>query len=188
VIFTSDHGDYLGQYGLFLKHPNLPYDALARVPLIVRSPSTPPEGRGARSPAPVSLMDLLPTALAANGVALPDYVQGRPLGDLLADPTRTRENPVFIETGPYRAVRSARFKYLHAGGGTVGGDGGGRSGAPRGELYDVLDDPYEPRDLGAELPGVAEEHRRLLLDWAIACAWDRYRHETWELDEGREPA
>ena len=169
VVFTSDHGDYLGQYGLFLKHPNVPYDALARVPLIVRPAGANHDVAGTRSEALVSTMDLLPTMLARAGINAPAYVQGRDLSNLLGDPSTPQNEPVFIETGPYRAVRTERYTYLYSGAtGTA-------------ELYDVLDDPQQRKDLNRELPEVAERHRRLLLDWAIACSWDRYRHDTWDL-------
>ncbi len=169
VIFTSDHGDYLGQYGLFLKHPNVPYDALARVPLVVRSPSTPIAHAGSVSEALVSTMDLLPTGLTQAALDLPDYVQGRDLSALLQDPHTPFADPVFVESGPYRAVRTPRYKFIHC------------AGTATGELYDVLADPYETTDLAPQRPAIVEEHRRLLLDWAVRCAWDRYRHDTWEL-------
>ena len=169
VVFTSDHGDYLGQYGLFLKHPNVPYDALARVPLIIRPAGMSSQAAGTRASALVSTMDLLPTVLASAGVDLPEYVQGRNLTTLFDDPAASLNDPVFIETGSFRAVRTERFAAIHSGStGTT-------------ELYDVLDDPYQTKDLSSELPDIVEQHRRLLLDWAIACSWDRYKHESWDL-------
>lgn len=169
VVFTSDHGDYLGQYGLFLKHPNVPYDPLARVPLIVRPAGARPETLGTRARALVSTMDLLPTVLAGAGIDVPAYVQGRDLSSVLDDPATVLNEPVFVETGPYRAVRTERYTAIHAG--TTGTT----------ELYDAIDDPHQTRDLSAELPEIVEQHRRLLLDQAIASAWDRYRHDHWEL-------
>ena len=169
VIFTSDHGDYLGQFGLFLKHPNIPYDALAHVPLIIRSPGEMSRVAGRRSSALVSTMDVLPTALAGAGIEPPAYVQGRDLTPVLDDPSRPLSEPVFIETASYRAVRTERYKYIYSG--ATGTD----------ELYDVVEDPQETDDLARRLPAVAEEHRRLLLDWTIRCSWDRYHHDTWDL-------
>jgi arylsulfatase len=65
VLFTSDHGELLGDYNCFGKRSM--HDACARVPLLARLP-----GRflaGARCEAPASLVDILPTVLAAAGAA-----------------------------------------------------------------------------------------------------------------------
>jgi len=73
VIFTTDHGDYLGNHGLWWK--GLPaYDDAQRIPFIVRAPGcrTP----GARSRAFQSLVDIGPTALAAMGLEAPAGLQG----------------------------------------------------------------------------------------------------------------
>jgi arylsulfatase A-like enzyme len=73
VVFTTDHGDYLGNHGLWWK--GLPvYDDAQRIPFIVRHPGcrTP----GARSTALQSLVDIGPTAMTAMGLTVPAGVQG----------------------------------------------------------------------------------------------------------------
>lgn len=170
VVFFSDHGDYLGQFGLFLKHPNVPYDALARVPLTVAGPERLVRRPGRRTEALVSTMDLLPTLMDAAGLDLPDYVQGRSFLPELQDRDDAPEREaVFCETGDYRAVRTRRYKYIYS------------PAVERGELYDVIDDPYETRDLAGERPDLVEKHQRLLLDWLIEVSWDRYRHDGWDV-------
>ncbi len=62
VIFTSDHGELLGDHGLYIKGPFL-YDASIRVPLIISWPGIIPEGE--RSTSMVELGDLAPTLLDA---------------------------------------------------------------------------------------------------------------------------
>ena len=57
ILFTSDHGDMLGDHGLYIKH--VPYEASARIPLLLSGPGIP---RGRRSDALVELMDLNPTS------------------------------------------------------------------------------------------------------------------------------
>ena len=63
ILFTSDHGEFLGDYGCFGKRSML--DAAARVPLVARYPTwfTP----GSRCDHPASLVDVMPTFLAAAG-------------------------------------------------------------------------------------------------------------------------
>src|SRR6202008_938811 len=79
VVYTTDHGELLGNHGLYLKHP-IPYEDLLRVPLIARGPGV----AAARVVAePVSTLDLAPTFYEAAGVAAPLAVQGKSLGKLL---------------------------------------------------------------------------------------------------------
>jgi arylsulfatase A-like enzyme len=82
VVFTSDHGDYLGDHGLLTKSPAL-YDCLVRVPLIVRWPGRCDAGR--RDERLASGVDLMPTILAAAEADVPPGVQGVDLGPFLAD-------------------------------------------------------------------------------------------------------
>jgi arylsulfatase A-like enzyme len=67
VIFTSDHGDWLGDHGLVLKGPMF-YEGLLRVPLIVRGPGL-PAGRVVADP--VSTLDLAATLGDFAGVPMP---------------------------------------------------------------------------------------------------------------------
>ncbi len=75
VVFTSDHGELLGDHGLYLKGPHF-YEPSIRVPLILSWPGHIAPGQSAEL---VELVDLAPTLLAACG--LPPYpgMQGRSL-------------------------------------------------------------------------------------------------------------
>jgi arylsulfatase len=91
VIFTSDHGETLGDHGLIQKGCRF-YEGLVRVPLIWRWP-----GRiapGSRRQALVELMDKAPTILDLAGIEVPAHMQGRSLRPLLEDrgaPDRHRD-------------------------------------------------------------------------------------------------
>lgn len=63
VIYTSDHGDWLGDHGLILKGP-MHYDGLLQVPMIIRGPGIP---KGHKIAEPVSTLDLSPTFLDLAG-------------------------------------------------------------------------------------------------------------------------
>ncbi len=168
VVFASDHGDYMGDYGLILKSPSVPYDALAKVPLLVAGPGCRP---GTTSDALVSLIDLLPTAAGAASVPVPASVQGRDLAPLLQRATGGPwRDAVFSESGDVKAVRTQRFKYLY----------NGRLGME--ELYDVEADPGELVDLSrtAGAAAVIAGMRHRLLDWMIDTECDRHGEEgTW---------
>jgi len=75
VIFTADHGESLGEHGLYFAHDFTLYDELTHVPLLVRLPGRPP----ARVHTPVSLIDVLPTICASTGLRCPDALDGTPL-------------------------------------------------------------------------------------------------------------
>ncbi len=82
VVFTSDHGDYMGDHGLYTKSPAL-YDCLVRVPQIIRGPGFSP-GTDERL---VNQVDLMPTLLSAAGLPIPGSCEGIDL--------RTSEAPEF---------------------------------------------------------------------------------------------
>jgi len=110
VIFSSDHGDYMGDHGLFTKSPAL-YDCLVRVPLIFRWPGRIDQGR--RDHRLASTIDLLPTLAAVAGVPCPRQAQGINLLPFLEDGGRGAEirPAVFSEYGlpglPYSPERLA---------------------------------------------------------------------------------
>jgi arylsulfatase A-like enzyme len=80
VVFLSDHGDFVGQYGLMRKGAGL-MECLTRIPLQFCGPGV--VARHRPHPAHVSICDILPTLCEACGFALPDGVQGRSLWPLL---------------------------------------------------------------------------------------------------------
>lgn len=92
VLFTSDHGDSLGEHGLFRK--TIPYDEATRVPLIARWPGHIPAGTV--SDALIHSVDIAPTLLAlAGAVALPD-AQGYNLAGALLDGSNGPRRAAYI--------------------------------------------------------------------------------------------
>ncbi len=147
VLFTSDHGDMLGERGLWFKKHF--FDHAARVPLVLHAP-----GRlaAARRSGPVSLVDLLPTLCDLAGIdpanRAPRPPDGASLLPVCRDPAATGDRPVFAEMtsegvpSPMFMVRSGRFKLMTGG------------GAPD-LLFDLESDPEERNDLAAR-PGSAD--------------------------------
>lgn len=76
VVFSSDHGEMLGDHQLMLKGPMM-YDCAVRVPLIMRWPGVIPAGD--RRSELVQWVDLAPTFLEAAGVEAPASFQGQSL-------------------------------------------------------------------------------------------------------------
>ena len=80
LVFVSDHGDFVGEYGLARKGPEMP-EVLMRIPLLFAGPGI----RACHGPHPahVSIVDIMPTLCETIGVPLPAGVQGRSLWPLL---------------------------------------------------------------------------------------------------------
>ena len=163
IVFFSDHGDFLGQFGLFLKHPNVPYDALARIPFIMAGPKN-KVGEGIAVENLTSLVDLRPTLATLCGFNCSD-VQGEDVSSLLrgradADDERT----VLIEAGNgFRAVRSRHHKFIY------------HPKNHTAELYNVTEDPYETQDIADEQPDHLVRHQQHLLNWLIDSSSERFK-------------
>ena len=147
VIFTSDHGETLGDHGLVYKGCRF-YEGLIRVPLIFRWP-----GRikaGLQSDGLVELLDMSATILDAAGLEIPDYFQGKSLLPVLEG----KESPDHFRD----SVRCEYFDALDnffTGGygayGTMYRRGQYKlsiyHGKKLGELYDLEADPWEFNNL-----------------------------------------
>lgn len=156
IIVSGDHGEGLGEHGeethgLFL------YDATLHIPLLLKTPhtATGPSPHGIVIEAQVRTTDILPTILAATGIAAPPELNGESLFPLLekkSDEKNARE--LFGETdyplrwgwAPLRALRTENSKLIEA---------------PRPELYDLSADPKELKNLyaadGAKLQNLQAE-------------------------------
>ncbi len=83
VVYTSDHGDMMGEHRMLNKQAQ--YDGASRVPLLMRVPGLEPR----RIKTPVSLISMAPTLLDLLGVPIPDHVQGTSLAPLLHSGARS---------------------------------------------------------------------------------------------------
>lgn len=153
VLYTTDHGEHLGDHGLWWKRGL--YDSAAAVPLIMSGPDV-PEGRVVTDN--VSLVDLFPTIVETVGLkpAPADSSQrGRSLYGTIEGQTENRN--IFAEyhgagsaAGSYM-LRSPRYKYVYY-----------CDGPP--QLFDMEKDPHEIGDLAADpdYAVILGEHERAL--------------------------
>jgi len=96
VIFMSDHGEMLGDHGLYLKGPFF-YESAIRVPLIISYPNE--ILRGSQQDELVELIDVAPMLMQAADIGVPDRVQGTSLWPLLTrrSPDGTHREAVYCE-------------------------------------------------------------------------------------------
>jgi arylsulfatase A-like enzyme len=174
IVFTSDHGDYLGDH--WMGEKDLFHDASAKIPLIVVDPSREADAtRGTVSDALVEAIDLAPTFVSYFGGEPPGHIlEGRSLMPLLhgrapdiwrkvafseydysmQDVRLMLDQP--IEQCRLFMVFDGRWKLVHASG-------------FRPMLYDLDSDPSELIDRGTD-PSCAEIVTRLqreLFEWAL---------------------
>ncbi len=140
VIVTADHGEEFGEHGARFHGTSL-FDEQARVPLVW---STPGAVRSAVIDAPVELVDLAPTLLAAFGVAPEPRMRGDDLGALLRGAAAPAPRFAFASLGEEWMVTDGRLKAL-----CVEHDDACR-------LYDLSSDSGELRDVAeARAPELA---------------------------------
>src|SRR4051794_38166938 len=153
VVFTTDHGELQGDFGLLFKGP-YHVDALMRLPLIWR-----PAANARIAPAvvtnPVGLVDLAPTFCAIAGVDAPGWMQGSALPST-GNEERPSRPPVLTEWDSelfgvdvhLRTITSDQWVCTTYAPGTVH-DGS------EGELYDLVEDPLQQHNLWDGAPHAA---------------------------------
>lgn len=159
VIFTSDHGDYLGDHQLLLKGP-IHYRGLTRVPFIWRDPAGVPASR-ANEQALVSTIDIAPTILGRAGVQPFNGMQGRSLQPLLQGESGQVRDALIIEEEGQRVILGFDSRIRCR---TLLMDGWRLTiydGANWGELYDLHADPHELRNVWDDTAAHAMRARML---------------------------
>ncbi|MFC7680950.1 sulfatase [Paenibacillus sp. GCM10028914] len=151
VVFTSDHGELLGDHGLMYKGPWF-YEGLTRVPMIMRVPGM---TKGSRSEALIEHVDIVPTVLEVIGNECPYGVQGiSQLKVLEGSASSLRSSALTTYNAHDRGVhakclRTNRYKLVIFAGETYG------------ELFDLFNDPGEHLNLFFE-PAAKEVKLQLM--------------------------
>jgi arylsulfatase A-like enzyme len=174
IVFTSDHGEYLGFHHLLLKG-NYMYDPLVKVPLIIRYPGA--TAAGSVESSLVSNVDVAPTLLKAAGVAVPETMAGIDLakGD-------TGREVVFAENraGQHVMARSKSHKLILT------------AGEMPPLFFDLAADPLEMVDLfdSGEQADTREQLAAAIQDWRAPSEMQRAHLDTnaRQIDQPNVPA
>ena len=166
IVFTSDHGEMLGERGMWFKKHF--YEPSLKVPLIITGGAF----AAGRAKTPVSLVDLLPTFMGvATGAGWTSPIETLDGQDLATKLTDEPDRPIYAEylaeatTAPIFMVRQGRFKYIYS-----------TNDPPL--LFDVESDPNERQNLaGQDEHADAERQIRKLVSqrWDSAVLSERIR-------------
>jgi arylsulfatase A-like enzyme len=184
IIFTSDHGDYLGDH--WLGEKDLFHEPSIRIPLIIVDPNMPKNLRGSSERRMVESVDIVPTIVETMGGSYAsNRMEGQSLVPLLFGDKPAWRDTVFAEIDygdrgvrqilgkhPYDCrgymIKNTRWKYIYWEG-------------YRAQLYDLLNDPSEFNDLAEN----NDQSVRLKDFEQQLFAWLRHRKQRTvvELDE-----
>ncbi|MDO6482727.1 sulfatase-like hydrolase/transferase [Shimia thalassica] len=185
IVFTSDHGDYLGDH--WMGEKELFHDASARIPLIVVDPRPEADAtRGVKSSALVEAIDVVPTILNYfDGEEVPHIIEGKSLQPILhgqVDSLREfaiseydysmrnvrKRLGVSVQDAKLTMLFDGRWKYTFAEG-------------FRPMLFDLETHPDEFVDLGGD-PAYADELTRLeklFFGWSRRTSQRTTRSDAW---------
>jgi arylsulfatase len=111
VLFTSDHGEMLGDHYLWRK--SVPYESSAHIPLLLRAPARFGLPRGGVVDGVCCLEDVMPTLLDLAGVDIPESVEGRSLLPLARAEAASWREYVTIEHSPlHQSLTDGREKFI----------------------------------------------------------------------------
>lgn len=137
IVFASDHGYHLGEYGMWQKQSL--FEQSARVPLIVAAPGAARNNSAAATP--TELLDIYPTLADLFELQAPGYLDGKSLVPLLEGTAVSVKAAAFTEVHrgklPGYAVRTFMYRYIEW----------GKDGAEGVQLYDMEKDPQQTRNL-----------------------------------------
>ncbi len=172
VVFTADHGDYLGDH--WLGEKDLFHDVSAKVPLIVADPRTDADAtRGQTCDKLVEAVDILPSIVEfAGGLPCRERLEGQSLLPLIHDQAdrfqrdyavseidyADRGPRALLKIGPYQCratmVSDHRWKYIH-------------HHKFAAQLFDLENDPDELIDLGQDTryAGILQQMQNFLFEW-----------------------
>jgi arylsulfatase len=170
IVFTSDHGELMGDHHFFRK--GLPYEGSAKIPLIVCDPGGQMGLKiGSEVREVVELRDIMPTLLEAAGVPIPHTVEGSSVLPLCKDKFECWRSYIHGEHAlgqlSNHYVTDGKEKYIWY------------SQSGREQLFNLVDDPLELTDLSG-----TDEYKTRLNDWRTILVKELDGREEGYVDNG----
>jgi len=155
IIFTSDHGDLMGDHGLWYK--TFGYEGSIHIPLILHHPGL--IKPGTRCSEIATLLDILPTIASVTGIVTDNNRPGNNLFDLISEKKSCdfAVSEIFTPPNYMLHVRTKEWKYLFY-------QNGGYE-----ELYNLKDDPHELVDLSEDkaYAGIKKDLHYAAAEWIL---------------------
>lgn len=166
IVFTSDHGDLLGDHGLPFKSSF--YKGCIDIPLIVSGPGI---TGGTRNSSYVNFVDLHRTFLSLAGIEIPAHVQGIDISPVFSDPSLCLNDRMYAEYKGCAMTATADYKLVLC-------DNG------EGELYDLKNDPDETVNYFSD-----ESYREIRAEMTVRLTSQILKNiENFSFGGGRHPA
>ncbi len=176
VVVTADHGETLSsthtgttseKIAVRFHHAVGNYEETSRIPILICAPGQLAGGTVVKEP--VRSIDIAPTVLDLLGIEPPARMTGRSLRGLASGQKEAAERVVVIDGKGSRAITHGRHRYVVHEGKTRTLVKDGKEVTIEHELYDLVDDPGERRNLAGANPDLVAE-MRARLDAALAKA------------------
>lgn len=154
IIFSSDHGEMLGDHGMWTKC--FAYEPSCHVPLLIAGPGI---EAGRTCDALLSLIDINATVCDLAGLPPQEAIDARSFRPILEGDVATHRKVVTAALGGWRMLFNGRYKVV-------------ANDHDRTELYDLKEDPRELHNLANEQPQRAREMLRQFRSEALAPKWN----------------
>lgn len=156
LIYTSDHGDLLGDFGRFFKR--CMFNGAVKVPMIWFVPGLTDENKDSHRCQLVGLQDILPTLCSLLNISISKEIDGMDLTPILEDPEAPGRK-FFVSymhgTCQKAMICTDKWKYVYSE--IIGVE----------ELYDIRKPDGELVNVASDNPDVVKEMRETLIDWFI---------------------
>jgi arylsulfatase len=153
IIFASDHGEMLGDHGLYQK--SVAYEPSLQVPLIVAGPGI--DG-GRTSNALVELSDINPTICDLTHTPKLPHIDARSFKPVLENKTKSHRTETISTIRAFQCIRTSRYKLIV-----------NINDIP--ELYDIIQDPHELNNIAPKQPSLVKELSNRLKDRLLENTW-----------------
>lgn len=155
IVFASDHGEMLGDHGLYQK--SAAYEPALRVPLIVAGPGV---AEGVVSDALVELFDVNPTLCELAGLPPQAHIDARSFAPILRGERDEHRSEQITSMHNFRAIRTGTHKLIESYNDVT-------------ELYDLAADPQERHNIAGEAPEQVQALGRRMRRCMNAGKWLR---------------
>ena len=157
IIITSDHGENMGELGIYSEHGTAD-EATCRIPLIIKWPGG---QKGISDEAFHYNVDLVPTAADLLGVARCDSWDGQSFSQTVLTGAADGRTSLVISQMAHVCQRSARFgPWLY-----IRTYHDGFHLFPKEMLFNIEEDPHEQHDVSSENPQICAQGAKIILDW-----------------------